>query len=131
MTQTSRATRADGLYQEVAEQLLERARAEGEPGRAGRPVVAVTKPVLETASDAELTEHRGYEPHERVGADNSRNGYRAPDRAHRRGLGGGQRAAGPGGSFEPKLVHKRQRRLTGRDVLIGPVEGARQAGDVW
>ena len=29
MTQTSRATRADGLYQEVAEQLLERARAEG------------------------------------------------------------------------------------------------------
>lgn len=62
----------------MAEQLLERARAEGVSlvGPGGL-LSGVTKTVLETALDAELTDHLGYEPHERVGADNSRNGYRA------------------------------------------------------
>jgi putative transposase len=33
--------------------------------------------VLETALNAEMTEHVGYEPHERAGVGNSRNGTRS------------------------------------------------------
>ena len=61
VTKSSTAARADGLEHEVAEQLLERARAEGVSlvGPGGL-LSGVTKTVLETALDAELTEHLGY-----------------------------------------------------------------------
>ena len=51
-----------GWEHEVAEQLLERARSEGVSlvGPGGL-LSGVTKTVLETALDAELTEHLGYE----------------------------------------------------------------------
>jgi putative transposase len=63
--------------EELAGQLVERARAEGlrltgPDGLLGR----LTKLVLETALEAELTGHVGYEPHERAGAGSSRNGSR-------------------------------------------------------
>jgi transposase-like protein len=63
---------------QLAGQLVEQARAEGlrltgPDGLLGR----LTKLVLESALEAELTEHVGYEPHERAGAGNSRNGTRA------------------------------------------------------
>jgi len=59
-------------------QLVEQARAEGlrltgPDGLLGR----LTKLVLESALEAELTEHVGYEPHERASAGNTRNGSRA------------------------------------------------------
>lgn len=95
----------------MAEQLLERARAEGVSlvGPGGL-LSGVTKTVLETALDAELTDHLGYEPHERVGADNSRNGYRAKTvltdvarwRSTCRGTGPAVRAeAGPQAAASP------------------------------
>ena len=37
----------------------------------------LTKDVLETALDAELSEHLGYEKHERSEAENARNGVRS------------------------------------------------------
>ena len=105
---------ACGLEHEVAEQLLERARSEGMSlvGPGGL-LSGVTKTVLETALDAELTEHLGYEPHERVGADNTRNGYRAKTVLTDVGPVEVNVPRDRAGSFDPKLVRKRQRRLVG------------------
>ena len=119
MTKSSTAARADGLEHEVAEQLLERARSEGVSlvGPGGL-LSGVTKTVLETALDAELTEHLGYEPHERVGADNTRNGYRAKTVLTEVGPVEVNVPRDRAGSFDPKLVRKRQRRLVGVDDLV-------------
>jgi putative transposase len=81
----------------------------------------LTKTVLETALNEEMTEHLGYEKHDPVGAGsgNIRNGTRSKtvlteatghveidvprDRA---------------GTFEPRIVKKRQRRLNGVDEVV-------------
>ena len=81
----------------------------------------LTKTVLETALNEEMTEHLGYEKHDPAGAGsgNIRNGTRAKtvlteatgqveidvprDRA---------------GTFEPQIVRKRQRRLNGVDEVV-------------
>ena len=81
----------------------------------------LTKTVLETALNEEITEHLGYEKHDPAGAGsgNIRNGSRAKtvlteasgqveidvprDRA---------------GTFEPQIVKKRQRRLNGVDEVV-------------
>jgi putative transposase len=81
----------------------------------------LTKAVLETALNEELTEHLGYAKHDPgvAGSDNIRNGSRTKtvltdatghvqidvprDRA---------------GSFEPQIVKKRQRRLSGVDEIV-------------
>jgi putative transposase len=81
----------------------------------------LTKTVLETALNEEITEHLGYERHDPAGAGsgNIRNGSRAKtvlteatgqveidvprDRA---------------GTFEPQIVRKRQRRLNGVDEVV-------------
>ena len=119
MTKSSTAARADGLEHEVAEQLLERARSEGVSlvGPGGL-LSGVTKTVLETALGEELTEHLGYEPHERVGADNTRNGYRAKTVLTDVGPVEVNVPRDRAGSFDPKLVRKRQRRLVGVDDLV-------------
>ena len=107
------------MEREVAEQLLERARAEGVSlvGPGGL-LSGMTKTVLETALDAKLTEHLGYEPHERVGADNTRNGHRTKTVLTDVGPVEVNVPRDRAGSFEPKLVRKRQRRLTGVDDLV-------------
>jgi putative transposase len=81
----------------------------------------LTKTVLETALNEEMTEHLGYEKHDPAGAGtgNIRNGTRGKtvlteasghveidvprDRA---------------GTFEPQIVRKRQRRLNGVDEIV-------------
>ena len=81
----------------------------------------LTKTVLETALNEEMTEHLGYEKHDPAGAGtgNIRNGTRSKtvlteatghveidvprDRA---------------GTFEPQIVKKRQRRLSGVDEVV-------------
>jgi putative transposase len=81
----------------------------------------LTKTVLETALGEEMTEHLGYEKHDPAGAGtgNVRNGSRSKtvlteatghvqidvprDRA---------------GTFEPQIVRKRQRRLSGVDEIV-------------
>ena len=81
----------------------------------------LTKSVLETALNEEMTEHLGYEKHDAAGAGtgNIRNGTRGKtvlteasgqveidvprDRA---------------GTFEPQIVRKRQRRLNGVDEIV-------------
>ena len=65
--------------QQLAQQLVERARADGVAlvGPGGL-LTRLTKTVLETALDAELSEHLGYDKHDSAGRNgqNSRNGSR-------------------------------------------------------
>src|SRR3984957_9768186 len=80
----------------------------------------LTKTVLETALNEEMTEHLGYEKHDPAGAGtgNVRNGTRAKTVL--------TETTGPvqievprdrAGTFEPQIVRKRQRRLTGVDEM--------------
>jgi len=65
--------------QQLAQQLVDAARAEGvELVGPGGLLTGLTKTVLETAREAETSEHLGYERHDPVGreGDNSRNGTR-------------------------------------------------------
>ncbi len=81
----------------------------------------LTKTVLETSLGEELTEHLGYEKRDPVGAGsgNIRNGTRAKTVLTEH--------AGPvqidvprdrAGTFEPQIVRKRQRRLSGVDEVV-------------
>ncbi len=82
---------------------------------------ALTKTVIETALDEEMSEHLGYDKHDPAGRNsgNSRNGTRSKTVL--------SDAAGPlqidvprdrDGTFEPQLVKKRQRRLSDVDEVV-------------
>ena len=81
----------------------------------------LTKMVIETALDEEMSEHLGYDKHDPAGrgSGNSRNGMRSKTVITDN--------AGPvsidvprdrDGSFEPQLVKKRQRRLGDLDAMV-------------
>ncbi|MGY4898739.1 IS256 family transposase [Micromonospora aurantiaca (nom. illeg.)] len=81
----------------------------------------LTKTVLKTALNEEMTEHLGYEKHDQagVGSGNIRNGTRSKTVL--------TEANGPvqidvprdrAGTFEPQIVRKRQRRLSGVDEVV-------------
>jgi transposase-like protein len=98
---------------------VEHARAEGlrltgPDGLLGR----LTKLVLESTLEAELTEHVGYEPHERAGAGNSRNGSRTKTVLTDVGPVEIDVPRDRASTFEPKIVRKRQRRLSGVDDMV-------------
>jgi len=107
--------------QQLAEQLVEQAGAEGSNlvGPDGM-LAGLTKNVLETALEAEMSEHLGYDKHQPAGrnGENSGNGTRTKTV---------QTEVGPveievprdlDGSFEPGIVKKRQRRLDGIDEIV-------------
>ena len=74
-----------------------------------------TKNVLETALNEEITEHLGHEKHGQPVAGNVRNGTRA--KAVLTEASGQVPIEVPrdrAGTFEPQIVNKRQRRLTGQ-----------------
>jgi putative transposase len=106
---------------ELAQELLERARAEGVSlvGPGGL-LQGLTKTVLETALEAEMTEHVGYEPHDPRGRNsgNSRNGTRAKTVITDIGPVELDVPRDRDGSFAPVIVPKRQRRLAGVDDLV-------------
>ena len=70
------------------------------------------KAVLERGLQAELTDHLGYERHERSGNPNCRNGA-TPKTVRTEGGRSRWHAAGPGGTFEPRLVPKGAREVAG------------------
>jgi putative transposase len=106
---------------ELAQELLERARAEGVSlvGPGGL-LQGLTKTVLETALEAEMTEHVGYEPHDPAGRNsgNSRNGTRAKTVLTDIGPVDIDVPRDRDGSFAPVIVPKRKRRLSGVDDLV-------------
>ncbi len=80
----------------------------------------LTKSVLETALEAELTEHLGYEQYDVAGRDggNSRNGTRTKTVFTEIGPVQVEVPRDRDGTFEPAIVKKRQRRLSGVDHII-------------
>jgi putative transposase len=81
----------------------------------------LTKTVLETALNEEITEHLGYEKHDPAGqgAGNVRNGVRAKTvLTESTGQVQIEVPRDRAGSFEPQIVRKRQRRLTGVDEIV-------------
>src|SRR6188768_826649 len=79
----------------------------------------LTKTVLETALDEELTEHLGHDKHSASETGNVRNGTRSKTVLTE--ASGHVQIDVPrdrAGSFEPQIVKKRQRRLTGVDEIV-------------
>ena len=101
--------------------LVERARTEGvELVGPGGLLTGLTKTVLETALGAELDEHLGYSKHAVEGRNsgNSRNGTRSKTVLTEVGEVELEVPRDRDGSFEPRIVRKRQRRLSGVDELV-------------
>ena len=107
--------------QALAQELVQRARTEGvDLVGPGGLLTGLTKTVLETALDAEMTEHLGYDKHDPAGREpgNSRNGTRAKTVLTELGPVEMDVPRDRDGTFEPVIVKKRQRRLDGIDQIV-------------
>jgi putative transposase len=106
---------------QLAEQLLAQAREQNiELVGPGGLLNQLTKNVLETALDAELVEHLGYEKHDPAGRNsgNSRNGTRPKTVLTEIGPVEIEVPRDTASTFDPQIVRKRQRRLTGVDEIV-------------
>ena len=107
--------------QQLAQELVAAARADGvELVGPGGLLTELTKTVLETALEAEMTGHLGYEAHQATGRDggNSRNGTRAKTVLTEIGPVEIEVPRDRESSFEPVIVKKRQRWLDGIDEIV-------------
>ena len=128
MLDAGEAPRLDGLSGPSEEELAiarelvcsARSRGVAMTGPTGL-LAALTKTVIETALDEEMTEHLGYDKHDPAGrgSGNSRNGTRCKTVLTDN--------VGPldievprdrDGTFDPVIVRKRQRRLGGVDTIV-------------
>jgi putative transposase len=107
--------------QQLLRELTERARAgglklTGEGGLLGQ----LTKMVVEGALEGEMDDHLGYSKHAPEGRNsgNSRNGHRAKTVLTEAGPVEITVPRDRDSSFEPKIVAKRQRRLTGVEEMV-------------
>jgi transposase-like protein len=101
--------------------LVERARSEGmQLTGDGGLLQQLTKRVLESALEGEITDHLGYGKHDAAGKNsgNSRNGTRTKTVLTDVGPVEVKVPRDVEGSFEPQIVKKRQRRLTGVDEMV-------------
>jgi putative transposase len=108
------------LPDEVIDQLLAGAKSEEEIVGPGGLMSALTKRVVERALEVELSDHLGYEPHREPpgGVGNTRNGSTPKTLSTEHGPVRIDTPRDRDGSFEPKLVRKRQRRFEGFDDKI-------------
>jgi len=108
-------------HRQLAEQLLAQAKEQGVDLVGPNGLLnQLTKNVLETALDAEMTEHLGYDKHDPVGrgSGNSRNGVRTKTVLTEIGPVDIDVPRDVNSSFDPQIVKKRQRRLTGIDEIV-------------
>jgi putative transposase len=106
---------------QLAHDLVEQARAEGvELVGPGGLLTGLTKTVLETALEAEISAHLGYDKHDPAGKNgaNSRNGTRSKTVLTELGPVEIDVPRDRDGSFEPVIVKKRQRRLDSIDQIV-------------
>ncbi|GGY10210.1 hypothetical protein GCM10010358_73450 [Streptomyces minutiscleroticus] len=112
--------------------LVDRVRNEGlQLTGEGGLLQMLAKRVLESALEGEITDHVGYEKHDPAGKNNgnSRNGTRAKTVLTDVGPVEVRVPRDTAGTFEPQIVKKRQRRLTGVDEMVlslsakGPTHG--------
>ena len=80
----------------------------------------LTKRVLESALEGGITDHVGYDKHDATGRNsgNSRNGTRSKTVLTDVGPVEVKVPRDTAGTFEPQIVKKRQRRLTGIDEMV-------------
>jgi putative transposase len=115
-------TSQQSMAAQTAQELVRRAREQGLSLTGPEGLLKqLTKTVLETALNEEMTEHLGHEKHGRPSSEsgNIRNGTRAKTVITEN--------AGPveidvprdrAGTFDPHIVKKRQRRLSGVDEIV-------------
>lgn len=101
--------------------LVDRARGDGlKLTGEGGLLQQLTKRVLESALDGEMTDHVGYDKHDPAGrgSGNTRNGSRTKTVLTDVGPVEVRVPRDAAGTFEPQIVRKRQRRLTGVDDMV-------------
>ena len=114
-------TGLDGLDQQLIDQLVGRARAGGlRLTGEGGVLQQLTKRLLESALEGEITDHLGYDRHDPAGrgTGNSRNGTRSKTVLTDVGPVEIDVPRDRNGEFEPRIVAKRQKRLTGVDGMV-------------
>jgi transposase-like protein len=102
-------------------QLVAQAREQGlELAGEGGLLQQLTKRVLESALEGEITDHLGYDKHEVVAktSANSRNGHRPKTVTTEVGPVEIEVPRDREGTFEPQIVRKRQRRLNGVEEMV-------------
>ncbi|WP_093804123.1 IS256 family transposase [Streptomyces sp. Wb2n-11] len=105
----------------LIDELVSRVQAEGlQLTGEGGLLQQLTKRLLESALEGEITDHLGYDKHDPAGKNggNSRNGTRAKTVLTDVGPVEITVPRDRDGSFEPKIVKKRQKRLTGVDEMV-------------
>jgi putative transposase len=120
-TEPGRPAGLSAADEQLLRELTERARADGlkltgEGGLLGK----LTKMVVEGALEGEMDDHLGYSRHDAAGRNsgNSRNGHRAKTVLTEAGPVEISVPRDRDSSFEPKIVAKRQRRLTGVEDMV-------------
>jgi putative transposase len=111
---------SERISDEVIDELLAGASTEEEIAGPGGLLADLTKRLLERAMEVELTDHLGYEPHREPagGAENQRNGTSPKTLLTEHGEVALDAPRDRDGSFQPKIVRKRQRRFVGFDEKI-------------
>ena len=111
----------DAVDERLIASLASRARAGGlQLTGEGGLLAKLTKRLVESALEGEITDHLGYDRHDSAGRDsgNSRNGH---PKTVLTAVDGGRGRRPPrdrDASFEPRIVAKRQRPLSGVDELV-------------
>ena len=111
----------DAVDEQLIQQLADRARTQGlQLTGEGGLLARLTKTVVESALEGELDDHLGYQKHDPAGRDggNSRNGRRGKTVLTEVGPVEIAVPRDRDGTFEPKLVPKHSRRLTGIEDLV-------------
>jgi hypothetical protein len=107
--------------EQLISMLVNRARSDGlQLTGEGGLLQQLTKRVLESALEGEITDHLGYDRHDPAGKNsgNSRNGSRTKTVVTDVGPVEVRVPRDVAGTFEPQLVRKRQRRLSGVDEMV-------------
>src|SRR3954463_9323647 len=115
------AVSPEGVDAELVAQLVEQARTAGlQLTGEGGLLQQLTKRVLESALEGEITDHLGYDKGDPAGKNggNSRNGVRGKTVLTEVGPVELAVPRDRDGSFEPQIVRKRQRRLTGVEDMV-------------
>ena len=114
--------RPDGerISDEVIDQLLAGAQSEQEIAGPGGLLAQLTRRLVQRAMEVELTDHLGYDPHAEPpgGVGNTRNGTSPKRLITEHGQVDIDAPRDRDGSFEPRIVRKRQRRFEGFDDKI-------------
>lgn len=111
----------DALDEQLLDQLVGQARQRGvKLAGEGGLLAELTKRLLESALEGEITDHLGYDKHDAAGdhSGNSRNGKRSKTVLTDIGPVQIEVPRDRTGGFEPQIVRERQRRLSGVDEMV-------------